>query len=658
MKNLFILILFFLTSVLYCQELEFLSPSTDEEVAGIIPVKVKVISQDKNDIPLLQVIEATEETLNPIHPKVDFIEIPDPIIDTQDSKGSNFITTYVYKWDTCHVPTPLDKSIVNSHNGRHTLKLSLGDKSITENVTLNNLTIKVSPDKIFNLVNLGEPLPDNYEDVINIKPQKITVKVEGKNTDKPYTLTLNIYHKEAPFTGIRNKRGENLNKPIMTFILENVTGKTQNVIWKGESNFDKELIATQEENLKKEKLRLEYLKPVIDKSPESFNEKGEIIKEIPKELQEEYIILIKKYENETYTIIEPINTYTADEPIPSLIPGINYPHQSDRIDWNNYDPAKAYKNAKIIDVNQDILGKKDEFGRIINTPNKLYSYTDSLNGMASDFNKYKFNYSSIDWTDMANQYNFNGQLTVSKNYIGCDPGPYVVQAIITQNITSVETINNNEYKWETTDTNRTDSEYLFTGLYISDNGKYQYYLGWDEDEELDNEVEKLNQPLEDLEKFYEELMENIISEHEDTIEQLSKSNDPKDKENLQELTQELDKEYEKIEAELEEKLNELLTYEGNVHYYRLTDLKGNPASEIYNNANDYDHDLTSIYKVAYKFGEEQNFSGYEASPEGINHKVYVITEHPYDHSSFSCIENIAKDSDGMYYRDHENRWSL
>ena len=95
MKNALILFLILLTTISYCQQLEFISPSANEEVAGIIPVKVKVISQNKNDIPLLQVIEATEEALSPEHPKVDFIEIPDPIIDTQESKGNNIITTYV-----------------------------------------------------------------------------------------------------------------------------------------------------------------------------------------------------------------------------------------------------------------------------------------------------------------------------------------------------------------------------------------------------------------------------------------------------------------------------------------------------------------------------------------------------------------------------------
>ena len=613
MKNALILFLILLTTISYCQQLEFISPSTDEEVAGIIPVKVKVISQNKNDIPLLQVIEATEEALSPEHPKVDFIEIPDPIIDTQESKGNNIITTYVYKWDTCHLPTPLDKSIVNSHNGKHTLKLTLGDKSITENVTLNNLTIKVSPDKIFNLIDLGE----DYEDDIIIKPQPITVNIDGKNTDKPYNLIINIYHKEAPFAGIRNKNGENLNKPIMTFTLENVTGKTQTITWKGESTLDKEIIA------KGNKITA-LIEELKQKYPDSNTINTSQLTEEEKELLEEFV--------NSYSHYKSIDYY------PNLI-------SSEDNSFNN----RLDINSKInIEFNEDILEKQKEYGMIINSPQDL-----------TIINK-NFDYTILDWTKIANNYNFSSETYYDNGKAGCFPGPYIIQAIIAQNTSCNTNINGKTYNWNTVDNNQSNSEYLFTELDTYDNGSFIYHLE-DFDETEEKEIETLNLDIEKVEDYYDNIISNIYKESEEIFREKINSNPSISEEELSEFALNNEKarkeKIQSINKERNNKLHELTKFTGSIHSYKLTDLKNNKASEIYINIGlDGYQENPSIYKLEYDKGT--NKTGLEASSQGIKHKVSVIWAF-YPTNGYSLyIENIAKDSDGMYYRDHENRWSL
>lgn len=612
-------------TVLNADQIQILSPKEKSSVYGIVPVKIKWTGEKPVEKPAfsVSVIESGKETKDPKHPKTEWCELKDYYIEKETKTDKNAEIIYVFCWDTVHVPMPVCQVPLSAHNGEHTLKIEYNNRKDQKEikVDLKNLTVKVSPENIFSLrTNYDEILENDPEFSgpnleYKLIPKTITVNVEcGK--DETYDLTLNIYHMETPFTGLINKEGKYLAKPIMTYTLKNCKGPKQEIVWSGESS-----------NKEKYHKLAEEMQKQIEEANKKLKERNEKLNSMTKEEQNLYMAEQNKKAEEKYKLEDE----ERKKEIP-FIPGTKFKtyHMP-----SNIEDMENFKTDTPIKVPQSVIGQESKYygNGVINTPEALYNYTSDLDG--------KFDYTGIDWTESANKYDFEDIMEFSDG--NCPSGVYEAEAIITKHYEYTT----KNIKWECEDRQTSRSEYMFSLRAVEDNGEIIYNI-WEDEEpygDLIDEIEKCEKEEEVLVQEAEELMQ--------------RKNELKEEE-LKEIEQNITEKAEK----LQEKFETLYAPGGysyfspTNHAYRLWDFFGEDASSHITKG--YNHYLSEKTFDKEVFGCTDHLcdKGTKASNIGINHTVitHFISKN-YD-DDLNLVYDIAKDSHGMLYRDHENRWAL
>ena len=223
---------------------EFLSPDLNAQIGGIVPVRIKRTQRYSHSTGVLYVKETDSHINDTDHPATVWYQFPttgmtDNLViesTTQNTENRTTETIYRYKWNTVTTPMPNYGNMVQggqTHNGEHTLvyELTIGalpKVDTNHTVNLKNLTISANNDIL-----VWKGLDENNN---IIESPTINLTVNDNDTNDPYTVTVNIYHTGAEYSGTVNNYGQSLWQPVKTITLTNCTGNSQTITWDGSLN--------------------------------------------------------------------------------------------------------------------------------------------------------------------------------------------------------------------------------------------------------------------------------------------------------------------------------------------------------------------------------------------------------------------------------------